>query len=104
MSVLYIHLLIETMLQNFPSMSYRQPTSTPTVQISAEPPNKFLNPKYSSKIITSSLEAIYTAVQSGNCYVTEKSYFKEIETQHDFDNFISQGHAAWCFLSKQLPT
>lgn len=44
-SVLYIHLLIETMLQNFPSMNYRQPTSTSTVQISAEPANKFLNPK-----------------------------------------------------------
>lgn len=44
-SVLYIHLLIETMLQNFPSMNYRQPTSTSTVQILAEPANKFLNPK-----------------------------------------------------------
>lgn len=36
-SVLYIHLLIETMLQSFfffypPSMNYRQPTSTSTVQ------------------------------------------------------------------------
>lgn len=38
----------------FPSMNYRQPTSTPTVQKLAERPNKFLNSKYSSEVITSS--------------------------------------------------
>lgn len=50
------------MLQNFPSMNYKQPTSTSTVQISAEPANKFLNP--SGKIVTDIYEALYTAVQS----------------------------------------
>lgn len=70
-SVLYIHLLIETMLQNFPSMNYRQPTSTSTVQISAEPANKTSKSRVarSSPIVK---EAVFTAVQSGNHYGTEK--------------------------------
>lgn len=52
-------------------MNYRQPTSTSTVQISAEPANKTSKSRVarSSPIVK---EAIFTAVQSGNHYGTEK--------------------------------
>ena len=94
MSVLYIHLLIETMLQNFPSMNYRQPTSTSTVQILAEPANKFSK----SQVARSSpiVKKQYIQLSNQGITLVQKNCTLGRTKKHNwiFNNFT----AAFCFV------